>query len=348
MWLTVLLAGVGVVHIGSQSAPSVARPSSTAGAEWRTWGGNLGNQRYAPLAQIDASNFGKLELAWRFKVDNLGPRPEYRLEGTPLVVDGVLYATGGTSRSIVALDAGTGELLWVHREAEGARADAAPRKLSGRGLAFWSTTGDREKRILYVTPGYQLVALDAATGMRVKTFGRDGIVDLKLENDQQIDPIGGDIGLHAAPLVVTTALRSTPIAPITCSSASEEGPMTNQTTVWLALLLLMATPAAAGPRVDVSVTPHVSIEPASVIVRVLVETNPDNRWLEVVAQSSDYFRSSQIPLDGARAPRLSRFDFRGLPTGRYEVTGTVVDLHGKRVSQGQMLIVAGAPRDRSE
>ncbi len=183
VWLTVALSSLGVASVVSQPAASVsARPSSAAGAEWRTWGGDLGNQRYAALTQIDASNFSKLELAWRFKVDNLGPRPEYRLEGTPLVVNGVLYATGGTSRSIVALDAGTGELLWVHREAEGPRGDAAPRKLSGRGLAFWSTAGDREKRILYVTPGYQLVALDAATGMRVKTFGKDGIVDLKLEH----------------------------------------------------------------------------------------------------------------------------------------------------------------------
>ena len=59
---------------------------------------------------------------------------------------------------------------WVHREAEGARAAATPRKLSGRGLAFWSTPGDREKRILYVTPGYRLIALDAAKELPFKAL----------------------------------------------------------------------------------------------------------------------------------------------------------------------------------
>ena len=67
--------------------------------------------RYSPLDQINASNFNKLEVAWRFKTDNLGPRPEYKLEGTPLMVKGVLYTTAGTRRSVVALDAKTGELL---------------------------------------------------------------------------------------------------------------------------------------------------------------------------------------------------------------------------------------------
>ncbi len=99
----------------------------------------------------------------------------------------------------MALDATTGELLWVHREDEGARGAAAPRRLSGRGLAYWSD--GRSTRILYVTPGYRLIALDAKTGMRVSSFGRDGVVDLKLDDDQEIDLVTGDIGLHAAPVV---------------------------------------------------------------------------------------------------------------------------------------------------
>ena len=55
--------------------------------------------------------------------------------------------------------------------------------------------------MIYVTPGYQLVALDAATGRRVPGFGRDGMVDLKRDNDQQIDPVTGEVGLHATPIV---------------------------------------------------------------------------------------------------------------------------------------------------
>ena len=121
-------------------------------------------RRYAPLDQITAANFSSLEVAWRFKMDNLGPRPEFNLQSTPLMVEGGALLHGGTRRAVVALDAATGEQLWMHSEHEGPRGAAAPRQLSGRGLAYW--TDGKEERILYVTPGYRLVALDAKTGMR--------------------------------------------------------------------------------------------------------------------------------------------------------------------------------------
>ncbi len=167
--------------------------------EWRAYAGDLRNHHYSPLAQVDASNFNQLEVAWRFKTDNLGNRPEFKLEGTPLMVKGVLYATAGSRRAAIALNAETGELLWVHGIAEGARGAAAPRQLSGRGLAYW--TDGREERILYFTPGYRLVALDARTGQRVRSFGNDGIVDLKLDFDQSIDLVNGEVGLHSTPTI---------------------------------------------------------------------------------------------------------------------------------------------------
>jgi quinoprotein glucose dehydrogenase len=179
-------------------SPAPAQMGAQNG-EWRTYGGDLGNTRYSPLDQINASNFNKLQIAWRFKTDNLGPRPEYNLESTPLMANGILYSTAGTRRAVVALDAATGELLWVHSENEGERGRNAPRQLSGRGLAYW--TDGREERILYVTPGYRLVALNAKTGARVPAFGADGVVDLKQNDDQDIDLITGEVGLHAAPVV---------------------------------------------------------------------------------------------------------------------------------------------------
>ena len=106
--------------------------------EWRSYGGDIGHTRYAPLDQINASNFNTLEIAWRFKTDSLGPRPEFQFESTPLMVKGVVYSTGGSRRAVVALDAATGEMLWMHSENEGARGAAAPRQLSGRGLAYWT------------------------------------------------------------------------------------------------------------------------------------------------------------------------------------------------------------------
>jgi quinoprotein glucose dehydrogenase len=167
--------------------------------EWTTYGGDLANTRYAPLDQINAANFDKLQVAWRFKTENLGPRPEFNFESTPLMAHGVVYSTAGTRRAVVALDAATGEMLWVHREVEGPRGDSAPRQLSGRGLSYW--TDGREERIIYVTPGYRLIALNAKTGTPIPSFGKDGVVDLKLEDDQQMDLVNGEVGLHAAPVV---------------------------------------------------------------------------------------------------------------------------------------------------
>jgi quinoprotein glucose dehydrogenase len=89
--------------------------SGTKNGEWRTYGGDLASTRYSPLDQINAENFNKLAVAWRFKTDSLGPRPEFKFESTPLMVHGVLYSTGGTRRAVVALDASTGELLWMLR-----------------------------------------------------------------------------------------------------------------------------------------------------------------------------------------------------------------------------------------
>ena len=169
-------------------------------AEWRTYGADLASTRYSPLDQINAGNFNSLEVAWRFKTDNLGPTAEFNFQSTPLMVGGVLYTTAGSRRSVVAIDATTGETLWVHREVEGKRGEEAPRRLSGRGLAYW--TDGRVERIVYVTPGYQMIGLDAKTGALVPNFGKGGRVDLKLEDDQDMDPITGDIGLHAAPIIV--------------------------------------------------------------------------------------------------------------------------------------------------
>ncbi|HYL39274.1 MAG TPA: pyrroloquinoline quinone-dependent dehydrogenase [Bryobacteraceae bacterium] len=194
----IVLAGTLACLFLMATFPAAAQYGAKNG-EWRTYGGDLGSTRYSPLDQINAANFKDLEVAWRFKADNLGPRPEFNFEGTPLMVNGVVYTTAGTRRAVVALDAATGEMLWMHGENEGKRADLAPRKLSGRGLAYW--TDGREARIYYVTIGYRLVALDAKTGVPVAGFGNNGIVDLRQEDDQDMDLVTADIGYHAAPVV---------------------------------------------------------------------------------------------------------------------------------------------------
>src|SRR5215831_21359522 len=190
-------------------APEVSSQSdsipSTKNGEWPMYTADLRGSKYSPLDQINTSNFNKLEVAWTFKTDNLGPRPEAKLEGTPIMVKGVVYTTGGTRRAVVALDAKTGEQLWVYRMDEGARADASPRKLSGRGVSYW-TDGRGDERIIFVTIGYRLIELNAKTGQPVSSFGKNGILDLKegvvVGKDTPIDLEKGEIGLHSTPTLV--------------------------------------------------------------------------------------------------------------------------------------------------
>jgi quinoprotein glucose dehydrogenase len=197
--LTLIAAGLplaGQKDVGPQP--------STRNGEWPHYAADLRGSRYSPLDQITASNFSKLEVAWRFKPDNFGPRPEFNLEGTPLMIGGVLYTTAGTRRAVVALDARTGELLWTHRLDEGRRAEVAPRVLSGRGVAYW-TDRRGDERILYMTIGYRLVALNAKTGHRIAAFGKDGIIDLKegvvKGTGQQVDLETGEVGINATPTI---------------------------------------------------------------------------------------------------------------------------------------------------
>ena len=94
----------------------IAAQSGAPNGEWRTYGGDLGSTRYAALDQINKDNFNKLEVAWRFKADQLGGRPEYNYESTPLMVNGVVYSTAGTRRAVVALDLGDHQVLGRHLE----------------------------------------------------------------------------------------------------------------------------------------------------------------------------------------------------------------------------------------
>src|SRR5215468_141628 len=199
------LLAAGLAWMSPRVAGQATGQPSTKNGEWPMYTADLRGSKYSPLDQINASNFNKLEAAWTFKTDSLGPRPESKLEGTPIMVRGVLYATGGTRRAVVALDAKTGEELWVYRMDEGARAEASPRKLSGRGVSYW-TDGRGDERIVFVTIGYRLVELNAKTGQPIPSFGKNGVIDLKagvvIGKDKQIDLEKGEIGLHSTPTVV--------------------------------------------------------------------------------------------------------------------------------------------------
>src|SRR6202158_5796166 len=159
----------------SRTAPAVAQHGTDKG-EWRFYAGDAGSTKYAPLDQINRENVKELRVAWRWKGQNFGPAPEFNLEATPIMVGGVLYTTIGTRRDVVAIDAATGETLWMWRYDEGARGQTAPRH-NHRGVAYW-TNGSGDERIVYITPGYHLIALNAKTGYPILDFGKGGVVDL--------------------------------------------------------------------------------------------------------------------------------------------------------------------------
>ena len=76
----------------------------TKGGDWLFYGGDAGSTKYSPLDQITAENVTELEIVWRWKANNFGPRPDHNWEATPVAVDGILYTTAGTRRDVVAID----------------------------------------------------------------------------------------------------------------------------------------------------------------------------------------------------------------------------------------------------
>jgi quinoprotein glucose dehydrogenase len=168
--------------------------------QWRAYSADEGSTRYSSLDQINKDTVKNLQVAWTWKFDNFGTQAEtVTTETTPLMVNGVLYFTAGQRRTVVAANAGTGETLWTWRPDEGARFDAAPRKVH-RGVAYW--TDGKEERIVLVTPGFNLVSLNAKTGHPVQGFGQNGTVDLfkQLDLDVPLDPTGR-IGNSSPPVI---------------------------------------------------------------------------------------------------------------------------------------------------
>jgi glucose dehydrogenase len=198
------MLNVGV--LGLSITASAQTGTSVYQGDWPNIHGGDFSQRYSPLDQINADNVANLEIAWRFSTKNFGPPTDYNNPSTPLEVDGVLYANIASTRNVIALNAVTGEVLWLWRPDEGARFDEAPRKGSGRGVAFWRE-GDTA-RVIDVTPGYQLVSLDAKTGIPDPNFGVNGIVDLYLGLRNADDPRYPfpDIGISAPPLVMNDVI----------------------------------------------------------------------------------------------------------------------------------------------
>jgi hypothetical protein len=109
--------------------------------------------------------------------------------------------------------------------------------------------------------------------------------------------------------------------------------------LFLGMLFVSALPVAAGEPVGLRVRPAVAFAPAFLKVHAVVEPDADNRSLEIVADSPEFYRSSQVPLDGDQAARTTTLEFRDLPTGTYEVTAILTGARGRRGAVTQRVTV---------
>jgi hypothetical protein len=107
-------------------------------------------------------------------------------------------------------------------------------------------------------------------------------------------------------------------------------------------LLSSAVPFSASEALTMRVSPAVSLAPAYLTVQTMVKSDADNRTLEITAESSEFFRSSEIQLDGQYAPRVSVFEFRALPAGLYRVRGILRGAHGERAKVFRLVNVVAS------
>ena len=194
-----------VALLGLYPADISAQQGATGG-EWRSYAADTWGTKYSPLDQITIENFADLELAWIWetadthlmRTDDSGTslvpssvvfdlleeeepdrwvtRPGLtRLVATPLMVGGVMYLSTPLYQA-AAIDARTGETLWVHDPKIYEAGTPAPAPWAHRRVAYWENDG--AARIVWGTGDGHLVAVDAATGLPAKDFGDSGRVDL--------------------------------------------------------------------------------------------------------------------------------------------------------------------------
>ena len=167
---------------------------SLANGEWRVYSGDNGARKYSPLDQITRDNVGGLRIAWRRPhIDasltaGTSPRISNNFRSTPLMVDGVLYASNAVGL-VEAFDPGTGKTLWIQKVG-----DDGLRGTSNRGVAYW---GEGAEARLIAHRNQRLYALNPRTGEPIASFGNGGAVDL----NEGLGPLSKGYLWNSAPLV---------------------------------------------------------------------------------------------------------------------------------------------------
>ena len=197
-----LQAGAGAL-LAAGAAPA---PAAESGWEWRYYAGDPHSSRYAPLTQINRSNVGDLEVAWELETLPPRVRPVGMIECTPIVIDGVMYASGFNLHTH-ALEAHTGKLIWSN---EGFESESRRRGAAGvsRGLTYWK---DGSEERLFAPVREHVLGIDAKTGKLIDSFGVGGGIDLSQDVDRELGE--GESLVSTTPGVVFEDLLIVPTRP---------------------------------------------------------------------------------------------------------------------------------------
>lgn len=194
-----IITGLAACALLSQSAHG--QYGATDG-DWAHYGADPGSTKYSNLDQINADNFGDLEVAWRWETADTALKGKtqftpYHFRPTPLEINGVAYLSTGLSQ-VAAVDIATGETLWVYDPKSYTRGMVTHFYFHHRGVAYWSD-GD-EERIFIATGGRQLVSVDAKTGKPDPKFNNGKWVDLLKDLGREVNP--RSIGNNKPPVIV--------------------------------------------------------------------------------------------------------------------------------------------------
>ena len=203
----------------ADARPVAAQERQNPPGEWRYQSADAWGTRFSPVDQINAGNFGELEVAWVWRADNFGPGVDPQMKSTPTYIDGILYTVAGQRRTVAAIDPATGETIWTYREPHTTRWERSMRQNYGKGVAYGELDG--RGVIYYTSPAFFLHALDAKTGRHIDGFGQPvpiegfpetGVVDMLpplldgwgpwMGTEQDYDP---DYGIPRALGYITTS-----------------------------------------------------------------------------------------------------------------------------------------------
>ena len=215
-----LLLAPLVVCLGASVA------GSAFSADWPSYGGDNGSQKYSTLDQVNASNVADLVPAWSWEspdnatvADNIAQQ-NYRavpagFKATPIVIEGVMYVPSSFGR-VVALDAASGEEKWVFDTEAWSSGRPANLGYNSRGVGYWSS--EDKQRIFFATNDANLWSIDAVTGLPDSSFGDGGKIDLSLGLGREIDK--RQYGVVSPPLVTNDI--------VVVNSIINDGPTTKE------------------------------------------------------------------------------------------------------------------------